>query len=146
MWKERRAAGDRWTRAEERCRIHSIIKYKGAVWKAERRDKVAQRHGRYKGRRFDDRRAHTPRETERTVMLNLGRITSLRFDMKEVMSHYRVEESAASAMMANVIAKGSRISIDSAREFLFQQEKSGVYPKEALAEIADLLDRYSKLR
>jgi hypothetical protein len=79
-------------------------------------------------------------------MLNLGRITSLRYDLKEVMSHYKVEESAASTMMANVIAKGSRISINSARDFLYEQEKSGVYPREALAEIADLLDRYSKLR
>jgi len=107
---------------------------------------VAQRRGRYKGRRFNDRRVHPPRETERTVMLNLGRITSLRFDMKEVMSHYKVEETAASAVMASVIAKGSRISINSARDFLHEQQNTGMYPKEALAEIADLLDRYSKLR
>lgn len=79
-------------------------------------------------------------------MLNLGRLTSLRFDMKEVMSHYRIEESLASAVMASVIAKGSRISIDSARDFLAEQEKAGACPREALLEISDLLDKYSKLR
>lgn len=79
-------------------------------------------------------------------MLNLGRITSLRFDMKEVMSHYKVEESAASAVMASVIAKGSRISINSARDFLIEQEKAGACPRDALIEISDLLDKYSKLR
>lgn len=107
---------------------------------------MVQRHGRYKGRRFDDRRAHAPRVTERTVMLNLGRITSLRYDMKEVMSHYKIEESAASSVMASVIAKGSRISINSARDYLREQEKTGVYPREALLELSDLLERYSKLR
>lgn len=107
---------------------------------------MVQRHGRYKGRRFDDRRVHSPRESERTVMLHQGRITSLRYDMKEVMSHYKVEESAASTVMASVIAKGTRISINSARDFVREQEKTGMYPREALEELCDLLDRYSKLR
>ncbi len=107
---------------------------------------MVQRHGRYRGRRFNDRRVHSPRESERTVMLNLGRITSLRYDMKEVMSHYKVEETTASAVMASIIAKGSRISIDSALDFVREQEKTGMYPREALEEICDLLDRYSKLR
>lgn len=107
---------------------------------------MAQRHRRFKRRRFDDRRTRSPRESERTVMLNLGRITPLRFDMKEIMSHYKVEETAASAVMASVIAKGSRISIASARDFVREQEKTGMYPREALEELCDLLDRYSKLR
>lgn len=79
-------------------------------------------------------------------MLNLSRIIVFRYDIREIMRHYKIEESAASSLMATVIAKGSRISIASAREYVIEQEKTGAYPREVTDEICDLLDRFSKLR
>lgn len=79
-------------------------------------------------------------------MLNLRRISAFRYDIKEIMSHYKIDDAAASSAMASVIARGSRISIDSARAFVREQEKTGIYPREALDDICNLLDRFSKLR
>ena len=87
-----------------------------------------------------------PRERDRTVMLNLGRLTSFRYDIKEIMRHYEIEPSAASSVMATVIAKGSRMSIDSAMEYVREQEKAGTYPSEVTDEICSLLDKFSRLR
>jgi len=101
---------------------------------------------RYKGRRYSEPRVPMPRERDRTVMLNLGRLTSFRYDIREIMARYEIETSAASSVMASVIAKGSRISIGSAMDYVREQEKAGTYPREVSDEICNLLDRFSKLR
>ena len=79
-------------------------------------------------------------------MLNLSRLRAFKYDLREIMSHYEINEAAASSVVASVIAKGSRVSIDSAIAFVREQEKNGLYPSESLNEICDLLDRFSKLR
>jgi len=107
---------------------------------------LAARGRKFKGRRRMEPRRHSPRESERSTMLNLGRLTAFRFDMREIMSHYEVDEAAASTMVASVIAKGSRISIAAARDYVRDQEKAGACPREAVDEICNLLDRFSKLR
>jgi hypothetical protein len=45
-----------------------------------------------------------------------------------------------------VIAKASRISIPTAKEYAREQEAAGSIPKEVTGEICELLDRYSKYR
>lgn len=80
------------------------------------------------------------------MMLNRHRISSFKYGIKEIMSNYRVDEAVASTLIANVITKGSRISIDSAKSFVRDQEKIGVCSKEVSDEVCNLLERYSKYR
>ena len=100
----------------------------------------------FRGRRYNAPRMPSPNESVRTVMLNLSRLSAFRYDIKEIMKRYAVEETAASSFMASGIAKGSRISVDSAVAFVRDQEKAGIYPKEASNEIVALLDRFSRFR
>jgi hypothetical protein len=81
-----------------------------------------------------------------TTMLNLSRLSAFRYDLREIMSHYEINESSASSVVASVIAKSSRVSIESAIAYVREQEKTGLYPVESLREICNLLDRYTKLR
>jgi len=111
-----------------------------------RRHILARRSGGYRGRRNNEPRTHSPRETERTVMLNVSRLSAFKYDMKEIMSHYEISEDSAKSVMASVIAKSSRVSIDSAIAYVREQEKTGLYPIESLRELCDLLDKFSKLR
>lgn len=107
---------------------------------------MAVRNRRYKGRRYSEPRMHSPRESERTTMLNLNRISSFKYDLREIMSEYEVSEGVASSVIASVIAKGSRMSIESARSYVREQERAGAYPKKASDEICYLLERFSKER
>jgi len=107
---------------------------------------LAGSRGRYKGRRSNEPRYHPPSESDRTPMLNVRAATSFRFGLREIMSNYKVEEGVASSVIASVIAKGSRISINSARDYVLEQEKTGLYPREVTDEILDLLDRYTRHR
>ncbi|UCE92249.1 MAG: hypothetical protein JSV90_03700 [Methanobacteriota archaeon] len=79
-------------------------------------------------------------------MLNLNRISSFRYSIREIMDHYEVNEAVASSIVATVIAKGSRLSIASAMSYVDGQREAGNCPREATDEICALLDRYSKYR
>lgn len=79
-------------------------------------------------------------------MLNQGRLSAFRYDLREIMGNYKVDEASASSLIATVIAKGSRVSLDSARAYILEQERLGLCPKEATNEIFDLLDRFSRYR
>jgi hypothetical protein len=103
-------------------------------------------NSRYKGRRRDAPRRYNPRESERATMLNLHKIIPFRFDIREIMTHYKIDEAVASSVVASVIAKASRISIKAAQEYVVDQEAAGSFQKEVTGEICELLDRYSKYR
>lgn len=107
---------------------------------------LAARRTGYRGRRRNEPRRYSPRETEKTTMLNLGRLSSVKYGLKEIMAHYEVDEAVASTVIASVIAKGSRISIASAREYVKDQETAGLVSHDVSKEICILLDQHSKLR
>lgn len=108
---------------------------------------MAGNSGRYKGRRnSSNARRYRPRESERTQMLNLHSIPLFRYGIKEIISNYEIDEAVASSVIASVVAKGSRISIESAKTYVRGQEKMGSYSKEASDEICNLLDRFSRHR
>lgn len=91
-------------------------------------------------------RAIRPLENQRTSMLNLHRLTTFRYDLREIMSHYEVSETVAGSVIASVVVKGSRVSIESAKAYVREQEKTGAYPVEVSDEICNLLDRWSRSR
>lgn len=107
---------------------------------------MAGRGGKYRGKRRDEPRRYNPREREFTRMLNLHKLTPFRFDIREIMTHYKVDPTIASSVVASVIAKGSRISIKAAKEYVGEHEDAGAVPHDAAEEIYELLDRYSTSR
>ena len=79
-------------------------------------------------------------------MLNLRRVSSFRYDLREILGHFEVNETIAGSILASIVAKGSRVSIESAKAYVRDQEKTGAYPREASEEICSLLDRWSTYR
>lgn len=107
---------------------------------------MAVNRGKYRGRKSSEPRRHGPRETERTLMLSQNKMTVFRYGLREIMSNYRVEEAAAKSLIASVMAKASRISIDSAKNFIREQERTGICPREVTDEVYDLLEKFSTYR
>ncbi len=79
-------------------------------------------------------------------MLNLHRATTFRYDLREIMNEYEVNESVMATVIASIIAKGSRVSIESAKDYVRDQEKTGAYASEVSDEICSLLDRWARYR
>ncbi len=87
-----------------------------------------------------------PLENQRTSMLNVRRLSSFRYDLREILDQFEVSETIAGSILASIVAKGSRVSIESAKTYVREQEKAGSYPSEASEEICSLLDRWSTYR
>lgn len=85
-------------------------------------------------------------ENQRTSMLNLHRVGTFRYDLREIMSHYEVSDEVAGSVIASVVVKGSRVSIDSAKEYVRDTQRTGAYSIEVSDEICRLLDRWSRPR
>jgi len=79
-------------------------------------------------------------------MLSMRRLGSFKYDIREIMTHYEVDEALASSIVANVIAKSSRQSIEEAKEYVRDSMTKGEMIEPVSDEICDLLDRYSKWR
>jgi len=79
-------------------------------------------------------------------MLNLRRVSSFRYDLRAILNEFEVNETIAGSILASIVAKGSRVSIESAKAYVRDQEKTGAYPSEASEEICSLLDRWTTYR
>lgn len=79
-------------------------------------------------------------------MLNTHKISPFKYDMNEILADTSMDPSKASAFLASLIAKSSRISIKEAKEFTKTFVESGDLAKEEYDRISRLLDRYSKYR
>jgi len=79
-------------------------------------------------------------------MLNLRRMTVFRYDVRALMANCKVDEALASTVIANVIAKASRVGIDDAKDYVREVESRGGYGKEVSQELCMLLDKYTLYR
>ncbi len=79
-------------------------------------------------------------------MLNVHRLGSFKYDVRDAMGSAKIDETTASSILANVIAKASRISIKDAKDYVRDLVQSNTLEKQAADDICFVLDKYSKYR
>ena len=75
-------------------------------------------------------------------MLNLHRLGPFKYDLREILNASPMDKSMIPTVVANIIAKASRVS----KEYIRSIEAEGVIDKIAADDTCTLLDRYSKWR
>jgi hypothetical protein len=85
-------------------------------------------------------------QTPRTAMLNLHRLGSFKYDLREILNASPMDKTTVPTVVANIIAKASRVSISETKDYIRDIEKEGVIDKIAADDSCALLDRYSKWR
>ncbi|MBR4245246.1 MAG: hypothetical protein IKQ14_07650 [Candidatus Methanomethylophilaceae archaeon] len=88
----------------------------------------------------------TKESTKKQSMLNTHKLAPFKYDMNEILSVSRMDPAKASSFLASVIAKASRISTKTAKEFAKTYLDEGDLTKDEYDKICRLLDRYSKFR
>ena len=88
----------------------------------------------------------TRESTRKQSMLNTHKMAPFKYDLKEILSKTQMDEAKASAMIASLIAKASRVSTREAKDFVKTYVDAGDLTKEEFDRIARLMDRYSKFR
>ena len=84
--------------------------------------------------------------SKRQSMLNTQKQAPFKYDMNEVLSASSMDPAKASAFLASVIAKGSRVSTRDAKDYAKTFLDSGDLTKEEFEKISRLMDKYSKYR
>lgn len=83
---------------------------------------------------------------KRQSMLNTQKLAPFKYDMNEVLSASAMDPAKASAFLASVIAKASRVSTRDARDYAKTFLESGDLTKDEFEKISRLMDKYSKYR
>lgn len=79
-------------------------------------------------------------------MLDVRRADHFRFDMRQALAEGKVPEEQVNSIYATVFSKGSRISLDEAKEFVQVKTTEGVITPQVRDRILLLVDRYSTWR
>ena len=83
---------------------------------------------------------------EKEAMLNLRNIISFKFLLREILEDSSMDDDFTNAFIANVITKGSRVSLKEAKDYVIAMTKEGVLEEKTSQEILVLLDRNRKYR
>jgi hypothetical protein len=82
----------------------------------------------------------------RESMLDMGRMTQFVYYAEQIITETGVKDNTWNTVLASIIAKASRMSIDAAQDFIREKVGTGQLPKEAEAPLCQLLERYARLR
>lgn len=88
----------------------------------------------------------TKEATKRQSMLNTHKLAPFKYDMNEILATTQMDDAKASAFLASLIAKASRVSTRDAKDFARTYLDSGDLTKEEYDKICKLMDKYSKYR
>ena len=91
-------------------------------------------------------KVRTKEATRRQSMLNTHKIAPFKYDMNEILASTQMDEAKASAFLATLIAKASRLSTKEAKEFVRSFMDTGDLTKDECDRINRLMDKYSKYR
>jgi hypothetical protein len=105
-----------------------------------------QNGGQFKDKKKNSKQPKTKESTKRQSMLNTHKINPFKYDMNEILTASAMDPAKASAFLASVIAKASRVSSRDAKDFIRTFVDSGDITKDESEKMCKLLDRYSKFR
>ncbi|MDG6219997.1 MAG: hypothetical protein QCI38_00935 [Candidatus Thermoplasmatota archaeon] len=84
--------------------------------------------------------------TPRTSMLNLKRVTVLKYELKELLEDCGLDEQQLSTFLANLVNKASKNSIEDAEDYLDSVVEKGMISIDTANRISRLLNRYKTHR
>lgn len=83
---------------------------------------------------------------EKEAMLNLRNILSFKYLLREILQESSMDEDFTNAFIANIITKGSRVSLKEAMDYVVSMAKDGVLEESTSEDILRLLERNRKFR
>ncbi len=85
-------------------------------------------------------------EYQRVAMLDLRRETPFKYDVGEIFDEAGFSVDEARPYIANIVAKGSRISLKEAKDYTKSMLKNEKLTQDTCNKICFLLDKYRKYR
>lgn len=83
---------------------------------------------------------------EKEPRLNLRHLDSFKYYLRQILEDSSMDEDFTNAFIANLITKGSRVSLKEAKDYVRSLAKEGIFKEETSDAICHLLDRNRKYR
>jgi hypothetical protein len=96
-------------------------------------------------RRFSQKKLNN-NEKHLVKMLDMRKLSYFRYDVKEIFNSTEIEQKVWNPMLASIVTKASRLSIEEANVYIHELEDEGILGKETAKAISQLLDRYKRWR
>jgi hypothetical protein len=116
-----------------------LVKIKGVEFVVPRRQRYDKRDRQVKGKMRSS-------DYQRVAMLDLRREILFKYDVGEVFEEAGFSEDEARPYIANIVAKGSRISLKEAKDYTRSMQEGDKLTKDTCNKICNLLDKYRKYR
>lgn len=85
-------------------------------------------------------------EDRLVCMLDQRRMDYFRYDAKEIFERNGIEEKVSKPMLASIVSRGTRNSIDEAKEYVDEKISEGVLDEDIGRALKKLINRYKKWR
>ena len=82
----------------------------------------------------------------RESMLDMARMTQFMYYAEQIITETGKLDGTWNTIIASIVAKASRISINAAQDFIHEKVVAGLLPAEAEKPLMQLLERYSRMR
>lgn len=97
-------------------------------------------------RRFSQQNHKNNNQKQLVKMLDMRKLSYFRYDVKEIFNSTEIDQKVWSPMLASIVTKASRLSINDANIYIHELENEGVLGKETVNALSYLLDRYKRWR
>jgi hypothetical protein len=111
---------------------------------------VVRRSPKFTGKRKGDNGKNKGKmrrsEYRRVAMLDIRRENAFDYDLRRIFEAAGFTEDTAAPLIANITTKGSRVSLEDAKEYTRRMLEENKIEKKTCNEICSLLDHYRKYR
>ena len=85
-------------------------------------------------------------EYHRVAMLDIRREIPFKYDIRKIFEDAGVSPESSATIIANIITKGSRVSLKEAKDYTRRMEETEMIEHDTCKKICSLLDQYRKYR
>ena len=91
-------------------------------------------------------RSHNNNEKQLIKMLDIKKLIYFQYDVKEIFNSTEMDQKIWNPMLASIVTKASRLSINEANEYIHDLKKEELLDKETANALLRLLDKYKRWR
>jgi hypothetical protein len=88
----------------------------------------------------------TRESRRRDKLLDKGRENYFKYDLEDILVRAEVPQERQLAFVGSVFAKGSRLGIEDAKEFVKEKQAEGMFPEAVATKILQLIENYATWR
>jgi len=86
------------------------------------------------------------KSTKKKAMLNISKLDYFKWDVNEILNGLELSSEEKNIIKATLIAKASKISINTAKDYIIKKREESVFDREIAEKLIKVMNKYKKWR